>query len=288
MSEINNAWAWLWWVFMVAINIIQLIICFYFVFIIRKRLNNQRDTYSKWMMIFGVIFTIVAAYRSVFVSRYLTQYAWFDTIANSSLIIRSLALLAEISFAFLFGLYLLNVEKDVPVQSTTGLFYRLMTKGPYFLIIAIILAQFFAYGGLIFKSRLSFAIEESLWSLGFFAILPIALVQLKRLWPMKSPEFKTLRIVSMVVAIWCIIYCTYALVFHLPTEYWAKAFEQMRTNIPELKSGWSAVSDSFYKVNVTHRFSDWGIGFFIWHSSYFTICVWLSLMLMRAPRKKIT
>ncbi len=288
MSEAANAWAWPWWGIMVGINIIQLIICFYFVFKAQKRLTAQRDTYEKWMMIFGIIFTIVAAYRSVFVSRYLTQYAWFDTIANSSLIVRSLAFFAEISFAFLFGLYLLRVEKDVPGQNASSLLNRLLTRGPYVIIISIIVAQFFAYGGLIFKSRLSFAIEESLWSLGFYAILPLALVQWKRLWPMRSPELKALRITSMVVGVWCIIYCTYAVVFHLPAEYWATAIDQMRTNIPELKSGWSAVYDSFYKVNVTHSFSDWGIGFFIWHSSYFTICVWLSLMLMRAPRRKIT
>ncbi len=281
----TNGWAWPWWGIMVAVNIIQLIVCFYFVFIARKRLAAPKDAYAKWMMIFGMIFTVVAAYRAVFVSRYLTQYAWFDTIANSSLIIRSLAFFAEIAFAFLFGLYLLRVEKDVPGQNGNSLLSRLMTKGPYVIIVSIIVAQFFAYGGLIFKSRLSFAIEESLWSLGFFAILPLALVQWKRLWQMKSSEFKTLRITSLVIGVWCIIYCTYALVFHLPAEYWATAFEQMRTNVPALKSGWSAVYDSLVKVNVTHTFSDWGIGFFIWHSSYFTICVWLSLMLMRAPRK---
>ncbi len=95
-----------------------------------------------------------------------------------------------------------------------------------------------------------------------------------------------LRAFALVNAAWCIICCTYSLVYHLPTEYWATAFEQIRTGIPEIKYGLSAVADAFSIVNVTHNYEDWGLGFVFWHSSYFTVCAWIALFLMRAPRLK--
>ena len=287
MNETLTSWAWPWWIIIVVFNLIQLTFCLNIVFVRRKKLSQPFDTYSRVMMISSIIFTVVAAYRSVFVSRYLTQFAWFDTIANSSLIIRTMAFFAEMSFALLFSLYLLRFEKDLPSERNQSFIYRLISKGPYIIVISLFLAQFFAYGGLIFKSRLSFAIEETLWSIGFLSILPLSLIQLKRIWSKRQEEWKDLRIASIVVASWCVIYCTYGLVFHLPLEYWSSAVEQLRTNVPPLKSSWIAFKEAFFVVNATHDYNDWGFGFLLWHSAYFTICVWISLLLMRAPRRKV-
>lgn len=60
----------------------------------------------------------------------------------------------------------------------------------------------------------------------------------------------------------------------------------METGIPEIKSGFSAVFQAFSVVNVTHDYNNWGFGFLLWHSAYFSVCVWISLFLMRAPRLK--
>ena len=67
----------------------------------------------------GLIFTLVALYRSIFVSRYLYQYAWFDTLANSSLLIRTFAWAAELSFSGLIALAMLKFSADMP-NTTLG------------------------------------------------------------------------------------------------------------------------------------------------------------------------
>ncbi len=238
----------------------------------------------------GLVFTLVACYRAIFVSRYLYQYAWFDTVLNSSLLIRTMAWCAEISFSCLIAFAMLRFNKDAPGKqrpsNPSTAFVR--NRSPYALIACIGLAQFFATAGLITKSRLAFAIEESLWGLGFLAILPLAFVQCLRV-IRSGKEFaekrlSMLRIFAFVNFGWCFIYCTYSLVYHLPTEYWATALAQFETGIPALKSGFSAVTDALLVVNVTHHYKDWGFGFIFWHSSYFTVCVWLALFLMRAPR----
>jgi hypothetical protein len=289
MNIINSLWPWPWWSAMVFINLCNLMLCIKY-FRESSTAIDGHTAYVRWMRVMGLIFTLVALYRSVFVSRYLYQYGWFDSLANSSLIIRSLAWGAELSFAGLVAFAMLRFNKDMPQvnQGASRPLSQYERLAPYSLIACIFLAQFFATGGLITKSRLMFAIEETLWSVGFLSILPLAIIQLRRAFPSgqesPAPGLGMLRTFSVVNVSWCSIYCTYGLIYHLPTEYWATAFEQLETGVPALKTGASAVVDAFRIVNVTHNYADWGFGFVLWHSSYFSVCVWISIFLMRAPR----
>src|SRR5262249_2927961 len=118
MQNDATAWAWPWWTVMVLINAVNLMLCVR-VFLRTAGSGDEPDwKYRKWMRIMGVTFTIVGAYRSVFVSRYATQMAWFDTLANSSLLIRGLALFAEVSFSGLFALALIHANRDLSVEPT--------------------------------------------------------------------------------------------------------------------------------------------------------------------------
>ena len=185
---------------------------------------------------------------------------------------------------------MLRFNKDMPQNNRRGS-YLLSQHGsyaPWILVACIFLAQFFATGGLITKSRLLFAIEETLWGAGFLSVLPLAIIQFRRVSPgaqkSKPPEPGMLRTFSVLNLSWCLIYCIYALVYRLPKEYWATALEQLKTGIAPIKTDISTVADALYIVNVNHSYPDWGFGFVLWHSAYFSVCVWLVLFLMRAPR----
>lgn len=289
MDMIDTLWPWPWWGVMVGLNVCQVLLCIHLYRASCQQTDGQ-EGYVRWMRIMGLVFTLVAMYRSVFVSRYLFQYAFFDTVANSSLVIRSMAWVAELSFAGLIACAMLRFNRDMAraqgEASKTLSFYE--RYAPYALVACLFVAQFFATGGLITKSRLLFAIEETLWSAGFFSILPLAIIQFRHacagVQARRLPGVAMLRTQSVVIVCWCVIYCTYGAVYHLPTEYWATAFEQLETGVPPIKTGLSAVRDALYIVNVNHTFTDWGFGFALWHSAYFTVCVWLALFLMRAPR----
>jgi hypothetical protein len=289
MNIPETDWAWPWWTAMVIINVFNVALCAHYY---RQSVAapDGQSVYLKRMRIMGLIFTLVALYRSIFVSRYLYQYGWFDTVANSSLLIRMFAWAAELSFSGLIALAMLRFSADMPDDSNSNRFIsKYVTKGPYVLIACIFTAQFFATGGLIAKSRMSFAIEETLWSLGFLSILPLAVIQFRQAFASEhdapSPGLSMLRTFSVVNLSWCVIYCSYGLTYHLPTEYWASALHQLETGIPEIKTGISAIVDALTIVNVTHNYSDWGFGFVLWHSAYFSVCVWLVIFLMRGPRK---
>lgn len=289
--EANTIWAWPWWTVMVMINAVNLVVAAWIVRGSGDRRDDPNKTYRNRMLTMGLIFTLVGAYRSIFVSRYFSQMAWFDTILNSSLLIRSFAMTAELSFAGLFALAMLRLNAEYPAEDmeSAGGFKRFFaTQAPGFLVVAIFLAQFFAYGGLIFKSSTLFAIEESLWSLGFVSILPLAIMQWKRMKGVTDPSLQMLRGSSRLILSWCVIYCCYGLLYHLPLESWPYAFEQLRTGLPPIKMGWSAVKDALLIVHESKAYSDWGFGFLLWHSAYFSICVWIALYLMRAPRRVTT
>ncbi len=238
----------------------------------------------------GVIFTLVAVYRSIFVSRYLTQMAWFDCIANSSLLIRLFAVAAELSFCGLIASAMLRVNTDLPaapLKIPNKLKAFVTERSPYFLVVCIFLAQFFATGGLITKSKTLFAIEESLWTLGFLSILPLAILQYRRVFDIQGPSVKhmqMLRIFTILNLAWCVLYCSYGLFYHLPFESWAGAIHQMETGLPVIKTGIGAIADAFTIVKESKAYGDWGFGFLLWHSVYFSVCVWISIFLMQAPR----
>ena len=291
----DTAWAWPWWSAMVAVNIINVIVCL----TIFRRTNrsaggfsNITDQYQKHMLIMGLIFTMVGAYRAVFVSRYLYQFAWFDVLANSSLLIRFFAIFAELSFAGLFAYAMLRFSKDLASNNHTNPALNFIeSRSPYLLFFCIFTAQFFATIATINKNNTLFAIEETLWTAGFLLILPLAFIQLRRALSIKAEaekkRIKMLLTSSKVIFAWCIGYCSYGVFFHLPMDFFsdtANSTMAVTTAIPFAQAGLAAVWDAFFVVNESKEFGDWGFGFLFWHSSYFSICVWLAIFLMRAPR----
>ncbi|MHA1646123.1 MAG: hypothetical protein ACTSVL_01010 [Promethearchaeota archaeon] len=292
MSSSSTGWAWPWWTVMVIISIINVLVCA----VVYKQSLQPKDgkdsKYRKRMRIMGVIFTMVAVYRSVFVTQYGSQRAWFDCIANSSLLVRCFAIAAELSFSGLIAFSMLQFNKDLPAPSetSTNKFKKFMTeKSPYILIICIFIAQFPATIAVITKMDLLGTIEETLWTIGFLAILPLAIIQLRRVYSIKDKEtierFKMLKTSAIIIAGWCVIYCCYGLFFHLP-GMWVEVFRNFETGGPVIHTGTNAIVDAFKIVNESKRYGDWGMGFLIWHSAYFSICVWISIYLIQAPRSK--
>ncbi|MHA1219118.1 MAG: hypothetical protein ACTSO5_10660 [Candidatus Heimdallarchaeaceae archaeon] len=79
------------------------------------------------------------------------------------------------------------------------------------------------------------------------------------------------------------IYVGYGLFFHLP-GMWKWVSATIPIGFPPIQTGWSAIVDAFLIAKVTRLATDWSSGFLIWHSAYFSICGWISLFLMQAPR----
>jgi hypothetical protein len=274
---------------MVLINVMNLIACAWVFARTRGSSADPDWSYRRWMRVMGVVFTVVGAYRSVFVCKYITRMAWFPSLANSSLLIRGLAVLAEVSFSGQIALAMARVNRDLSMNPAEGasLWSRLfIEKAPYFLWSSIALAQIFATAGVITKSELSFAIEETLWSAGFLSVLPLAVMQLRRVSALgdSSGRFDLVRTFTRVNLFWCAVYCTWGLTWSLPFLIWPAALAQVRAGLPPVQYGLPAVEEAFTVVHASKAWSDWGFGFLFWHSAYFSLCVWISIFLMNGPR----
>jgi hypothetical protein len=63
---------------------------------------------------------------------------------------------------------------------------------------------------------------------------------------------------------------------------WTGVFDGLTSDFSTINL--EAIADVFLIVHETKEYSDWGFGFLFWHSTYFSICVWISIFLMQAPR----
>ncbi len=50
-----------------------------------------------------------------------------------------------------------------------------------------------------------------------------------------------LRQSSVLIAAWCVIYCSYGAFYHLPLESWTSAFNQIEIGLPAIKKGLSSI-----------------------------------------------
>ena len=279
IGQVNTAWAWPWYTVMVIINVVGLV----YLAVVYKRSLIPRDgkdsTYRKWMRIMAVIFTLVSAYRAIGV--WAIPYTF--RIPNT---------VAEVSFSGLIAYAMLQFNTYLPAtdDARANKFKSFITKTPYILVGCIVIAQPIDTWGGITHFAIRGAIVETLWGIGFLSVLPLAIIQLRRVFSIKDKEeverLRILRYSAIIIAAWCVIYCMYRWVFTLPVM-WVSAFNQLEAGLPELETGIQAIIDALgIRTRTSLEYRDWGFSFLIWHSAYFSILTWISIFLMKAPRPR--
>ncbi|WP_218780438.1 hypothetical protein [Bacillus sp. EAC] len=274
-----------WWITMVVISTFNLFIALLIFFrSLKWKLQESKNAkYFLTLRVLGIIFVAVALYRTIFVSSYPERLAWFDTIFNSPFIIRCLAFFAELSFIGMIAIILLKLINEMEFNSyrkNNKLINLMLVKSPFIALGCIFLAQFFAFGGLITQYRILFAIEETLWAFAFLSISPLIVVGLKQI-NKHIPLEKSYNRFLIILAVWCCGYLIFQS-YTLPFIHYANLSRDIGNIVPH-----DALKQAIFNFTATRNFDVWGgIGFFIWHSGYFSICVWMVLYFMSAPRKR--
>jgi len=272
----NLTWDVIWSTTMIVINTINFLLALS-IFHRSTKLGQQKThqtRYFSYLRIMGLIFISVALYRSVFVSSYPNRLAWYDTILNSPFVIRNMACFAEMSFIGMIAIILRSLDNKMPRINT------FLHKAPIIAVGCIFLAQFFAFAGLVTQYLILFAIEETLWGLAFLSILPVVIVRLRQTKTISVD--KSIKAFLIVMAIWCIGYCIFQWGIALPFIHFADLSLDAGRVVPT-----DALNQAIFNFTATRDFETWGgIGFFIWHSGYFSLCVWMSLLFMSGPHQK--
>ena len=269
------SWDWIWWSIMVAIGACNWVlgarIC------LRSRRRPAHSVaYGRLLRVMGMVFLSVALYRTLFVSSYPNRLAWFDTLLNSPFVIRCLGMFAELSFIGMIGLILLKLDRDLPLERGAWL-----SRTPYIAMGLIALAQFFAFGGLIAQSNVLFAIEETLWALSFMSITPLVLLHLVDYYRYMTSA-QGYRGFLLVMTVWCVGYLLFQCGYALPFMYYADALNDAAKAVPK-----DALQAAITGFTATRDYQTWGgAGFFVWHSGYFSLCAWMTLLFMTAPHEK--
>jgi hypothetical protein len=261
-----TVWAWPWWWALVTVAALNLFVLVLILVKTDPSDSEGYEAYRRTLKVLGTIFVSVGIYRSVFVSGYLYQLAWFDTVLNSSLLIRGFAWFAELAFAAIIALVFLQLDRDVPGarDRETGRAERFIAR-VFPVVTAATITKFITL----------FAIEETLWGAAFLFLLPVCLIHLNRVFSYRDQasrqELRLYRIHTSMMAVFTVGYVCYS---------------SGELVDPAIRIGWDAVSDAFYIVNETKDYATWGgIGFVIWYSGYFSICMWMVLFMMTGPRR---
>jgi hypothetical protein len=264
---------------MVIVNVVAVAYCI----IVFKRSLIPRDgkdlKYRKWMRIMGVIFTVVSAYRAITV----IAVPYTFRIPNT---------LAEVSLSGLFAYAMLRFNTYLPAtdDAHANKFKSFIRKTPYILVACIVLAQPLDTWDNISGFVIGGTIMETMWGIGFLSILPLAIIQLRCVLSIKDKEeaerFRIMKYSAIIIVTWCVVYVMYRWVFTLP-RMWAWSFAQIEAGLPPLNTGLQAIIDVLgIRIRTSLEYSDWGFGFLIWHSAYFSILTWITVFLMKAPRPR--
>jgi hypothetical protein len=189
-----------------------------------------------------------------------------------------LAVFAELSFIGMIAAVLLKMHKDMALGDSIKGKPTVLTKLPFVAVGCIFFAQIFAFAGLITQYRTPFAIEEALWALAFLSITPLIITGLKK----PTDTVKSFKAFLIIMAVWCGGYLAFQCFYALPFMY----FANLTQDAGKIVSG-DALNQAISAYTVNRNFNAWGgLGFFIWHSGYFSLCSWMTLFFMSAPRKK--
>lgn len=183
------------------------------------------------LLLCGWLFVAVAVYRAVLPSQYETRSVWYKTIANSTMVIRCIAIFAEISFAVLmFGVY--------RHQGINSIFVTLFLS-------MIVLAQIPATFGAYYSYGWLYSMEETMWALGaIFLLIPTSFL-------VGKSNFASVMLISLLIY----------LLFQGVSLYgkWSKDMGKL-----------SDVSWANFD-NVNRMCGKYGPMFLIWHTGYFVL-----------------
>jgi len=260
---------------MVCVGAINLLIGWGIVAGVAHRNRSAENRRRVLPLVLGVIFVSVACYRTIFVASYPSRLAWFDTMLNSPIVIRCLALFAELAFIGILALVLRSMAPIADARGEPIRGMRVIQALPLVSVGAIATAQFFAFGGLITQYNYLFAIEESLWALAFICLAPVVVARLRR----RVPADRRSRIFLIMMAVWCCGYLAFQLGYALPFMYYSHLGDGLGPIVLA-----DALRQAAFDFTATRDFATWGgLGFFVWHSGYFSICSWMVLYSMTVP-----
>jgi hypothetical protein len=232
----------------------------------RRQAAMPVDAYArcKIQLALSAVYVLGCAFRSVLPVYDIPRLGLFDTWLSSVLVGRSVATIAELSFAAQWAFML-----EATAQSTGSLVARVVSR----LIMPLIAtAEVCSWTAVLTTSNLGHVFENSLWgvcgALGVAAIVSII------------PRCAAERRAAMVA--WCVagaLYVAFMFSFDVPS-YASRWTADQAAGKHYLTIG-QGLEDVAHRRIVSYRWDDWKTEV-VWMSLYFSAAVWISISLVQA------
>ncbi len=262
----------LWWGGLCTIAFINILIWLY----ARKVLFSKIPTltpdiikWRKWHLLLAGLYTFGCGFRSILPRGDLRRIVMVDSWVSSVVIGRTVATIAELSFVAQWSFLLWEAGK-----STGNKTIQFLAKIPFPMIVV---AEIFSWYACTTSNYIGTVFEESLWAIA--ASITVYGLYIAR--PYYENEQRTFLNRGIIAGIGYVIYMVFVDVpayvnNWLAAEESGKVYKSVYEGFIEVSTQW----------HLTRDFSDWEYEM-IWMSLYFSVCVWMSIYLINAPKLNV-
>jgi hypothetical protein len=258
----SNPLAW-WWALLTLVSSGNMALWFMLYREFHRQSTGSLDSTSdiEFMLLLCAAYVFGCAFRSLLPRADIQRICLFDTWLSSALVGRSVATVAEISFAMQWAMVLRQLGEIAGGCTTLNIASAIVPL--------ILAAQCCSWYGVLTTNYLANAIENSIWAVAFLAV-GIGLCRL-------LPEFDGPVRLALVVAISGIAsYLAFLMTIDVPMylSRWQAGLADGR----KLLRPFEGLRDASTRWVVTRDFAHWKDEI-AWMSLYFTAAVWASLAL---------
>ncbi len=227
----------------------------------RNRPDGTTWPHQRLQLLLSALYVLGCGYRSVLPVFDVPRLVMVDSWASSVLVGRTVATIAELSFAAQWALLLRGAAV------VTGQRFSLWIAWAVLPLIAI--AEIHSWYAVLTTRNIGHVVEEILW--GTTALLSV--VALAGLWPRATPRGRRWLGFAIVAGL---LYAAYMFFIDVPM-YWARwvADEAARRPYVAVSAGWADVSSRW---TVSHDWAHWRSEV-VWMTLYFSVAVWISIAL---------
>lgn len=227
----------------------------------RNRPDGTTWPHQRLQLLLSALYVLGCGYRSLLPVFDVPRVVMVDSWASSVLVGRTVATLAELSFAAQWALLLRGAAL------ATG--HRPSLRVAHAVLPLIALAEFNSWYAVLTTRNLGHVAEETLW--GTVAVLSV--LALLGQWPRASARGR--RWLALAIAAG-LAYAAYMFAVDVPM-YWSRwlADEAAGRSYPSLAAG---AADAAYRWHVAHDWAHWRSEV-VWMTLYFSVAVWISIAL---------
>jgi hypothetical protein len=258
----------LWWMLLCAVGAGNIVLWS----LSARWLNGRRDlltareyTVRKQLLFLSALYVLGCAYRSVFPVFDVPRIVLVDSFWSSVAVGRTVATVAELAFVAQWALLLRESAR------TTGSIIGKITAQA--LVPLIVIAECCSWYSVLSTSNLGHTAEESIWALAAAALAASLFV----IWQRSHPKQRPVLAAGCFAATTYVVYMVFVDV-PMYAERWMLA-GQSGGHYLSIAEG---LKDVATRWTVSYRWQDWRTEV-VWMALYFSVCVWISLSLVRVP-----